>query len=250
MTLISEKKQFVDAYGEQLWSYFKSGEPTSEIIERDDGLISAGVYGPKLYFSEYRSWAQVEKEAMKHVKGRVLDIGCGAGRHSLYLQGKGFDVTGIDNSPLAIKVARLRGLKKTKAIGIEGIGQFQPNSFDTVIMMGNNFGLFGSYNRARILLKKLHRITSPAAVIIAATRDPYTTKDPSHLAYHKLNRKRGRMAGQLRIRVRYARYVGNWFDYLLVSKDELKGILKNTGWELTGSIDGKESQYIALLSKH
>lgn len=142
MTLIISRKKFVDGYGEQLWSYFKTGEPKSEIIERDDGFISLGKFGGGLYFSEYKNWAKIEKEAMKYVKGKVLDIGCGAGRHSLYLQGKGFDVTGIDNSPLAVKVTRLRGLKKSKVMSIKEIGQFKPNSFDTVIMMGNNFGLF------------------------------------------------------------------------------------------------------------
>jgi SAM-dependent methyltransferase len=249
MTLLKSKKQFVDAYGQQLWGYFKTGEPSSEIIERDDGLISRGQYGGKLYFSEYKDWQKIEKEAMKHVRGRVLDIGCGAGRHSLYLQGKGLDVTGIDNSPLAIKICRQRGLKKAKVMGIEEVGKFKPDSFDTVIMMGNNFGLFGSFRLAQTLLKKLHRATSPDALIIAMTRDPYTTVDPAHAAYHKLNRKRGRMPGQLRIRVRYKNIIGNWFDYLLVSKDELRKILNGTDWGVERFIDGSEGQYIMLLRK-
>src|ERR671927_1466516 len=121
MALIKSKRQFVDAYGEQLWSYFKTGEPRSEIIERDDGMLSAGQYGGKLYFSEYKDWQKIEKEAMKFVRGRVLDIGCGAGRHSLYLQGKGFDVTGIDNAPGAIEVCKARGLKKAFVRPIEEI---------------------------------------------------------------------------------------------------------------------------------
>jgi SAM-dependent methyltransferase len=249
MPLLKSKKQFVDVYGQQLWSYFKTGEPRSEIIERDDGLLSRGQYGGKLYFSEYKDWQKIEKEALKNVRGRVLDIGCGAGRHSLYLQGKGFAVTGIDNSPLAIKICRRRGLKKAKVIGIEEVGKFKPDSFDTVIMMGNNFGLFGSFRMAQTLLKKLQRVTSPDALIIAMTRDPYTTTDPAHAAYHKRNRKRGRMAGQLRIRVRFKDVIGNWFDYLLVSKDELRKILKNTGWRVERFIDGNDGQYMMLLRK-
>src|ERR1043165_3676282 len=156
---------------------------------------------------------------MKYVRGSGLDVGCGAGRHSLYLQAKGFDVTGIDNSPLAIEICRQRGLKKTKVMAFKDVGQFEPNSFDTVILMGNNFGLFGSFRLAQTLLKKLHSLTSADALIIAGTRAPYSSSDPVHAKYHKLNLKRGRMAGQLRLRVRYKDVVGSWFDYLLVSKD-------------------------------
>lgn len=116
-------------------------------------------------------------------------------------------------------------------------------------MMGNNFGLFGSYELARRLLKKLHQLTSPDALIIAVTRDPYVTKDPGHLAYHKLNKKRGRMPGQLRLRVRFKGYIGSWFDYLLVSRDELREILEDTGWEVKRFIDGNDGQYIMLLGK-
>ena len=249
MTLIKSKKQFVDAYGEQLWSYFKTGEPRNEIIERDDGLLSLGKFGGKLYFSEFKDWLPIEKEAMKYARGRVLDVGCGAGRHSLYLQAKGLDVTGIDNSPLAIKICRERGLKKTRVLAFKDVGQFKPDSFDTVIMMGNNFGLFGSFKLARTLLKKLHRLTSPEALIIAMTRDPYATKDPAHASYRKLNRERGRMPGQIRIRVRFKNVIGSWFDYLLVSRDELKSILKNTGWRVERYLDGTDGMYIMVLRK-
>jgi len=101
-----------DAYGQEIWAYY-SGRDSFEIVERDDGYFDAS-NGPKAYFSEYEDWSLSEKKSLEFVKGRVLDIGCGAGRHSLYLQNKGFDVLGIDNSPLAIKVCKLRGLKKLK----------------------------------------------------------------------------------------------------------------------------------------
>jgi len=131
---------------------------------------------------------------MEFVKGRVLDIGCGAGRHSLYLQRKGFDVLGIDISPLAIKVCKLRGLKKAKVMSIDDIGKFAADSFDTILMLGNNFGLFGSPGKAKKLLKKLYEITSLEALIIAESRDPYETDNPAHLEYHEFNRKKGKNA--------------------------------------------------------
>ncbi len=100
-----------DAYGQQLLAQYNSQMPTAEIIERDDGFLDIGS-DAGLYFREYKQWSSVERRAIKLARGRVLDIGCGAGRHSLYLQQNGFNVTGIDISPGAIKVCRLRGLRK------------------------------------------------------------------------------------------------------------------------------------------
>ena len=81
-----------DAYGQEIWAYY-SGEKRFEIVERDDGYIDLGP-NVGVYFSSYEEWFLCEKKAMDFVKERVLDIGCGAGRHSLYLQEKGFDVLG------------------------------------------------------------------------------------------------------------------------------------------------------------
>ena len=236
-----------DAFGQEMWACYK-GEEASEIVERDDGFFNASPKGPRLYFSEYEEWDPIEKKAMDSVEGRILDIGCGAGRHSLYLQKMGFDVLGIDSSPLAIKVCKLRGLKKAKVMAIEEL-DFKLNSFDTVIMMGSNFGLFGSFRNARRLLKKLHRITSKNGLIIASTRDTYKTDNPDHLHYHMLNKKRGRMAGQLRLRIRFRKCVGRWFDYLIVSKKEMEQILKGTGWKIREFIDSGNSAYIAIIEK-
>jgi len=234
-----------DAFGQKLWAYYKGNE-VFEIVERDDGYIEA--IRMKGYFSDYENWAPIEQKAMQFVKGRVLDIGCGAGRHSLYLQKKGLDVLGIDISPLAVKVCKSRGLKKVKVMSIEEV-DFKPNSFDTTIMMGNNFGLLGSLKKARKLLKKFHKMTTKNALIIASTRDPYKTGNPAHLEYHKLNKKKGRMGGQVRIRSRFQKYVGKWFDYLMVSKKEMNQILEGTGWKIKELLDSENSNYIAIIEK-
>ncbi len=236
-----------DVFGQEMWAYY-NGERASEIVERDDGYFDASRNGPEMYFSEFKDWHLVEQKAMEFVKGRVLDIGCGVGRHSLYLQRKGFDVFGIDSSPLAIQICRLRGLKKTKVMSIEDLN-FKPNSFDTIIMMGNNFGLFGGFKKARSLLKKFHKMTSMNGLIIASTRDPYKTDNPDHLEYHIQNGERGRMSGQLRIRIRFRKCVGKWFDYLMVSKKEMEEILKGKGWKIKKFIDSDNAEYMAIIEK-
>jgi 2-polyprenyl-3-methyl-5-hydroxy-6-metoxy-1,4-benzoquinol methylase len=244
---LKKLKSEEDAFGQEMWACYK-GEKTSEIVERDDGYIEASEYGPKMYFLEYEDWPVIERKAIESVKGRVLDIGCGAGRHSLYLQKKGLSVLGIDSSPLAIKICKLMGVRKAKVMPIEQ-ANFKPNSFDTIIMMGNNFGLFGGYEKARKLLKKFHKMTSKNGLIIASTRDTYKTENPDHLEYHRLNGERGRMSGQLRIRVRFRKYVGKWLDYLIVSKKEMQEILKGTGWKIKEFIDSDNSEYITIIEK-
>lgn len=241
-------KKSADAYGQQLLAQYEHKTPTAEIIERDDDYIDTGS-DAGLYFSEYADWTEAEKRAVAFARGRVLDIGCGAGRHALHLQAQGFDVTGIDNSPGAIKVCKLRGLKRTFVRSIEDVDKFKPNSFDTIQMLGNNFGLFGSFENARQTLKKFARITAPDAQIIAGTRNPYLTTESAHLEYHRLNKRRGRMSGQLGMRVRFGKTVGEWFDYLFVSPTEMEEILKETNWQIKEFIEPEAASYFAIIGK-
>jgi SAM-dependent methyltransferase len=240
-------KRNKDAYGQEVWHAFQGKEPL-EIIERDDGFIDVSG-SVAAYFAEFRRWPKWQKRAIRLAGGRVLDIGCGAGRVGLYLQERGLQVTCIDNSPLAIKVCRARGVKNAKVMPIEEIHTFRSGRFDTVVMFGNNFGLFGSFHKGRRLLKELRRITAPGALIIAETLDPYQTDIAEHLSYHRLNRRRRRMGGQIRLRVRFRNAIGNWFDYLLVSKEELDLILAGTGWKVREYLESGGPMYIAVIER-
>ena len=181
-----------DAYGQEIWNCHK-GVSDYEIVERDDGLIDLGSALP--YFQERDKWPIHEREAIQRARGAILDIGCGAGRVALYLQEIGHRVLAIDNSPLAVKVTKLRGVKAARVLSIDGI-QTLRGLFSSIVLYGNNFGLLGGLARARRLLAAMHKITTRDAVIIAAAADPYRTRDPVHLAYHQRNRERGRMAGK------------------------------------------------------
>ncbi|HAL81914.1 MAG TPA: hypothetical protein DCO83_06505 [Mucilaginibacter sp.] len=166
---------------------------------------------------------------------------------------KNFDVLAIDNSRLAIEVCKNRGVKRAEVLAIEQVGKFKPNSFDTIIMLGNNFGLFGSYRKAKVLLKRFYKITSEDALIIVESVDPYKAEEPIHLAYHEFNKQKGRMSGQLRIRVRFRNYATDWFDFLFVSKNEMTEILKDTGWKIKkfiGADDNLYPVYSAIFEKN
>jgi SAM-dependent methyltransferase len=235
-----------DAYGREVLAFLEQGKGF-EIVERDDGYIDVSS-GPAAYFSEFSAWPLHMQQAMGLVRGRVLDIGCGAGRVSLHLQERGHDVAAIDVSPLAVEVSRRRGVRDARVLSITEITPAL-GVFDTIVMMGNNFGLFGGFARARWLLRRFKRLTSPGARIIAETNDPYQTTDPLHLAYHERNRRLGRMGGQLHLRVRWRDYASPWFDYLLASRDEVQRITAGTGWRLAETVDTPGSIYVAVLAK-
>ena len=245
-------KPIEDAHGQVIWKYYNR-KRSFDVVEREDGYVNVDE-GADQYFSGNKDWKRHEKEAIKYANGKCLDLGCGAGRVMLYLQSKGLYALGIDSSPLAIKVCRLRGAKHAQVMDIADVGKLgNKNRFDTVLMFGNNFGLFGNKKRARTLLKKLNRMTSKDAVIIAETREPYMTDNPVHFRYHAWNRKRGRMPGQLHMRVRFMQYATPWYDYLIVSKDEMRDILQGTGWKAREFINAEgfrqNGQYMAIIGK-
>jgi SAM-dependent methyltransferase len=237
-----------DAFGQIILASFE-GRPSYEVVERDDGFIHALSGSESYYLRGYNNWPEWQKKAIKFASGRVLDVGSGGGRVSLYLQERGHEVTAIDRSPFAVEVCRKRGVKDARVLSFDRIDVLSANLFDTVVMYGNNFGLFENHKKAKLLLKKLHKLTTPTALIIAESRDSTATNDPVHLAYQKRNRKRGRMSGQSRARIRFRQFIGPWFDYLMVSKNEMKEVLKGTGWGVTRFIDSDVSKYIAIIEK-
>ena len=212
-----------------------------EIIERDDGFIDA-TGGPANYFAPFRRWAPAERQALRFVRGRVLDTGCGAGRLALELQARKREVVAVDISPGAVEVARRRGVLDARVLAFEDVGA-DLGRFDTVVMFGNNFGLFGSRAKARRLLRRLRPL---AGRIVASSRNPYDTTDPAHLAYQERNRRRGRMLGQLRLRVRHRDYASPWFDYLIASPEEVAALAEGTGWQVQRIIPG-EPLYVVVL---
>ena len=155
---------------------------------------------------------------------------------------------GIDTSPLAIKVCKERGLQNVKLLSITQVSS-KLGIFDTILMYGGNFGLVANPQRARRLFRRFHKMTSERARIITGTLDPYRAPAREHLLYHMLNRKRSRMPGQNRLRIRYKKYVTPWFDWLVVSKKEMADVLRGTGWEARRFIDSQGPCYAAIIEK-
>jgi 2-polyprenyl-3-methyl-5-hydroxy-6-metoxy-1,4-benzoquinol methylase len=239
------KHKSQDAFGHRLMDQYVNSENRC-VVERDDGCVDVDVEFD--YFASYSKWQQFERQAIRLAKGKVLDIGCGAGRVLLHIQEKGLEAVGIDISPLALELCRRRGAKDVRLMSISKLSR-KAGIFDTIVMYGNNFGLFGNPKRAKWLLKRFYGMTSPDALIIAETIDPYKTTMKEHLDYHKANRAKGKLGGELRLRIRHKKYIGDWFEYLFVSKKELGEILKGTGWKVSHYFESGGAIFIAVMEK-
>jgi SAM-dependent methyltransferase len=244
----------VDVAGEVLVAYNGNtgwNKMPDMFVERDDFCIVRSEGARHHYFCDFSDWPQTNREAIQFVQGKVLDVGCAAGRIGLYLQRQGFDIVNIDKSPGAVKVAKQRGLRNVELLPLEAVGALSPAQFDTVTLMCNCFGLVQDFAMARIILNTLAAITSGTALIIAESNDPYRVTDPEHMKYRRRNVRLNRMPGQSRIRLRYKNLIGGWFDDLSVSREEMIDILEGSQWQVRRFIDDAvdPQYYVALIGK-
>lgn len=246
---MSASKNKFDLFADALWQFYETGK-ADLWNERDDGYRRNE--DVSWYFTTYREFLSIEKRALKFARGKILDVGCGAGRHSLYLQKHGLRVTSIDLSPRIVELARARGVNDARVVDVARRLPFRNGEFDTVILFGNNLGIVGSVTKFRRMLRELHRVTSPRGCIIATTRQPSTT-NATHRNYLKHNLARGRTLGQIRLRQWLAERgkKGEWFDLLLLAPTDLMQLAAKEKWELAHvfPLENFESGYAAVLEK-
>jgi SAM-dependent methyltransferase len=234
-----------DAFG-HLLKDFAAGRPVVEVVERDDGCVFTG--DPSYYLAPFRKWWPQERRAMRYVRGRVLDLGCGAGRVGVHLQSRGFDVVGIDVSPLAVELARERGASDAR-LGTLDTAVKAGELFGTILLLGNNLGLLAGEQQGRRLLRKLARVATEEGRLLAGSYDPYEGASDLARRYQQRNRARGRMSGVERLRVRYRNYATPWYDVLFASRDELTQITAHSGWVMRRFIDDGPG-YVAVLERN
>jgi hypothetical protein len=167
---------------------------------------------------------------------------------ALHLQDSGFDVSAIDHSPLAVKACRIRGIHRVRVMSIDDLAGTL-SAFDTLVLFGNNFGMFGNPDRVRLLLTAWAREAPRGARILAESTSPQRGRVPAvHRAYHRRNREHGLLPRQSRLRVRYRDAATPWFDWLFVSLAEMRRLLRGTGWEISRVFQTSTSPlYVAEL---
>jgi SAM-dependent methyltransferase len=236
-----------DAFGHLLLDHLAGRTGEQPMLELDDGR-SGPALGAEWFFAEYDQWPDAERAVFDLSRGRVLDIGAGAGRHSLEAQRRGLDVVAIDVSPGAVEACRRRGVIDVRLLPLAAVDE-SLGTFDTVLMMCGNFGLVGSARDAEAKLRRLHALTAPTGRIVLDSVDPHVDVTDASLAYQKRNAARGRMPGQETIRIRYGERVTPWYDLLMVSVAELEQLIARTGWRLARVVDADPSEYYAVLEK-
>jgi hypothetical protein len=119
------------------------------------------------------------------------------------------------------------------------------------VLFGNNFGMFGDPERLRRILTDWARRTTPGTRILAESTNPYCGGAPLlDRGYYRRNQQRGLLPGQARLRIRYGNAVSPWFDWLFVSRREMRTLLQGTGWHQARILGTRSSDpYVALLER-
>ncbi len=237
---------FKDAFGMALRDA-ADGLAAWEVVERSDGFIALGA-GPDLYLAEYEDWPQQEKWAMTHVHGRVLDLGCAGGRHSLYLQERGHEVVALDSSPLAVEVAAEQGVADARVADIQDLPDGL-SSFDSILLLGNNGGFLSNRQTAPVLMTRLAELANPEAVLLIQSLDPGEYPRVLDTSWQRANAEAGNYPGQLRIRIRYGNASSDWFDCLFLGPEDLQQLGGQTGWTLVEASAPWEGMFTAVLRK-
>lgn len=228
--------------GEALSDYFE-GDPSVELLVESD---CAGLerMPAALFFRNFDQWSDLEQYAVNLCLGRILDIGAGAGSHSLELQERGFEVYPIDIAPQAVAVMRERGLKNACCADF---ASYQAEPFDTILMLMNGIGVVGDLARLGAFLERIGGLLKPGGQILADSSDlEYLRQVPDTDVSKVLTPGPG--YGRIRYSFGYRGIRGEPFDWLFLDEQTLKDYAGRAGWDCQ-VLFCEDGQYLARLVK-
>lgn len=157
-----------DLFGKAILDYQTNNSPEDLITETS--ISEADEMSVAYLFRNYNDMPKLEQKALQLAKGKVLDVGCGAGSHALELQNeRKLNVTAIDISENAVKACQLRGIENVKVENILDLDT--ENKFDTILLLMNGTGIFGTLNQTAKYLQKLKSLLNEGGQILIDSSD-------------------------------------------------------------------------------
>ena len=233
----------MDPYGQSLHDFLNGDISAKVVVHRDDGYSDEMPVG--VFFRTPIEFSPLEQKAMELCKGYVLDIGAGAGCHSLALQDRGMRVLAIDISPHAIDVMVKRGVKEVKRAEIT---EFRESKFDTLLMMMHGIGIVGTLPGLDHFLTHAHQLLQPGGHLVLDSLDVRRTDDPKHLAYQEANRQAGEYFGEARTQFEYQGNIGPVFSWLHLDPETLNDHAKKCDWSCQIVYREENGDYLAKLT--
>ena len=156
-----------DLMGRAIWDYYY--QENSEDLQTETSISELDDLPVSYLFRDYQEMNALEKKALDLSFDKVLDVGSGAGSHSLYLQNeRKLEVTALDISPKSIEICKARGVKNAIC---EDLLQFSEKNFDTVLLLMNGTGIFQSLEHIDQYLQKLKSLVAENGQILLDSTD-------------------------------------------------------------------------------
>jgi len=232
-----------DLFGKAILDYQTGNAPENLITETS--ISEEDEMSVAYLFRQYKDMPAMEQKALKLSKGRVLDVGCGAGSHSLYLQNiEELDVTAIDISPSAIEACKLRGIMKAFT---ENVMHIENEKYDTILLMMNGAGMCGKLSKLSGFLQKLKSLLNVGGQILLDSSDIIYMFDedddggkwiPSDIDYY----------GEVEFNISYKNEKEDPFDWMYIDYNTLQNAAYANGLQCELIIEGEHYDYLAKLS--
>lgn len=230
-----------DPMGAAIRDYFRQGKSAqlkvlSSLFDDDEMPVAH-------LFRSYHEMPPLEQRALNEARGKVLDVGAGAGCHALALQVRGFDVTAVDISPLSCETMKERGVANVECVNI--FNQRFQERFDTLLLLMNGTGIAGKLSRLPQLLSRLKQLMNPGAQILIDSSDlRYVYEDENGVLDVDLD---GAYYGEVDYQMTYRNIIGKSFDWLYADSVVLAECCRQCGLKCEILAQGNHYDYLARI---
>jgi SAM-dependent methyltransferase len=207
--------------------------------EHEEIPVSVFFRGPEDFFP-------FERAALELCRGRVLDVGAGTGVHTLYLQELGYDVCAVELLPEAAEIMRARGARD---VHTKDIADLKSSPFDTILLLMNGIGIFGTLDGLDRFLLDSPRLLKPDGQIILDSGPANITGDPDNPAVAISFPDGGGYPGETWIALEYRGEIGPPFRELYADPDTLVEHAVATGWNCEIVFHDSLSGFVARLTR-